>query len=58
MRPRLVLFSGMGADARVFAGQSREIEELVVPDWIAPEPGDSLASYAERWARKIDPGEP
>jgi hypothetical protein len=48
----------MGADARVFAGQSREIEELVVPDWIAPEPGDSLASYAERWARKIDPGEP
>lgn len=48
----------MGADERVFSPQLKEFPNLTVPDWIEPEPGESLPSYAKRFAKAIDPGEP
>jgi len=54
----LLLLSGMGADERVFAAQMQAIPNLMVPKWIAPEAGESLARYAERFASYIAPGEP
>ena len=56
--PPLILLSGMGADERVFAAQIQAIPNLTVPKWIAPEAGESLARYAERFAARINPGEP
>ena len=48
----------MGADERVFSVQKEAFPHLVVPDWIVPEKGESLPSYARRFAEAIDPGEP
>jgi pimeloyl-ACP methyl ester carboxylesterase len=56
--PPIILLSGMGADARVFAKQIEAIPQIVVPPWIAPLPRESLSSYAERLASTINPGEP
>lgn len=52
----LILLPGMGADARLFAPQREAFPQLVVPPWIEPRRGESLAAYAERFARHIDPG--
>ena len=52
------MFSGMGADARVFRRQLESIPQMVVAEWMDPLPGESLASYAARLAEKINPGEP
>jgi pimeloyl-ACP methyl ester carboxylesterase len=54
----IILMSGMGADARVFAQQIMAIPQITVPAWIDPLPEESLASYAERLAKAIDPGRP
>jgi pimeloyl-ACP methyl ester carboxylesterase len=54
----LVLLPGMGADRRMFRDQLAAFDRLTVPDWIAPEPGDTIPSYAERMARIVDPGGP
>jgi len=54
----IILLSGMGADERVFTPQLEAFGNLQVPRWIEPEPNESLAQYAERFARKIDPGGP
>lgn len=50
----MILFPGMGADSRVFWAQRREMAWIETPDWIAHVPGESLASYAERWGRELD----
>lgn len=34
----LILMSGMGADARVFAKQTEAIPQITVPAWIEPLP--------------------
>lgn len=54
----IILLSGMGADERLFEKQLQVIPSLRVPGWIAPLSGESLPSYAARFAKKIDPGEP
>lgn len=52
----LILLSGMGADARVFAPQLTRFPQLQVPEWIPPTPNESMAEYAKRFASQIDPG--
>jgi predicted esterase len=52
----LILFAGMGADERLFAPQREAFPQLVVPKWIEPVPGESLAEYARRFAEYVDPG--
>lgn len=48
----------MGAQATIFSAQRAAFPELVVPPWLPPSPRESLARYAERMARAIDPGRP
>lgn len=56
--PRIILLSGMGADARVFAKQIEAIPEIEVPEWIEPFPNESLKDYARRFAEQLQPNEP
>jgi pimeloyl-ACP methyl ester carboxylesterase len=51
--PRLVLLPGLGADARFLARQRAAFPQMVVPVWIAPERGESLAHYAERMGAEV-----
>ena len=55
----LILLPGMGADDRLFAPQREAFgEQLVVPKWIAPLENDTIATYAQRLAEKVDPKQP
>ena len=54
----LSLLSGLGADRRLFAPQRAVFDNLVTPDWITPDDGDTLASYAQKMARAVDPHGP
>jgi pimeloyl-ACP methyl ester carboxylesterase len=54
----LILFSGMGADRRIFEPQIAFFPQLIVPAWIKPEAHESLPHYAQRFAHQIDPGCP
>ena len=56
--PPLILFSGMGADERVFEPQRRAFPHLIVPRWITPDPEESLPAYAQRLASRVDPRRP
>lgn len=53
---RLVLLPGLGADARMFEGQRAVVPSLEVPQWVEPQERESLAGYAERMAKTIQPG--
>jgi pimeloyl-ACP methyl ester carboxylesterase len=50
----LILFSGLGADARMFRHQRPAFPQLVVPRWLPTRRGESLRQYAVRMARTID----
>lgn len=54
----VILLPGMGADAGMFAAIRRELPQVVTPPWIAPVRGESIGSYARRFAKVIDPGGP
>ena len=47
---RLVLFSGMGADPRLFGLVRIPEAEIVTPDYLEPAPGETLVQYASRTA--------
>jgi pimeloyl-ACP methyl ester carboxylesterase len=51
--PRLVLFAGLGADARLFAPQDRLNASIEVVKWISPHPRESFAGYGRRIAQSI-----
>jgi pimeloyl-ACP methyl ester carboxylesterase len=53
-----LLLPGMAADVRLFESQLAVFPTLRVPSWIDPLPGESLRSYAARFAKLIDPGVP
>ncbi len=46
----------MGADHRLFQPQAVRFDNLITPDWIDPEKGETLPAYARRMARHVDPG--
>src|SRR4030095_4103282 len=50
MKPRLVLFSGMGGDGRLFRAIRIPEAEIVTPDHIEPAQGETLTQYAARIA--------
>lgn len=54
----LLLFSGMAADATVFASQQTAIPGLVAPDWLKPERDETLTDYCRRWAEDLRPLQP
>lgn len=47
---RLILLPGMGADRRLFEPQRAVFPRLTVPDWLAPEPSETLEAYGRRMA--------
>jgi pimeloyl-ACP methyl ester carboxylesterase len=47
---RIVLFSGMGGDKRMFGPIRAPGFELITPDHLEPERGEDLAAFAERTA--------
>jgi pimeloyl-ACP methyl ester carboxylesterase len=49
----LILFPGLGADARLFHRQLSLDAQIEVPPWIAPIETESLAEYAARMAATI-----
>ena len=53
--PRLVLFPGLAADARLFDPQRRAFPQLEVPPWLMPLPDERLEAYAKRVAAQIEP---
>ena len=42
---RLILFSGLAADAQVFAPQKLAFPDLLVPQWPTPLPKESLSAW-------------
>jgi pimeloyl-ACP methyl ester carboxylesterase len=48
--PSIVLFPGLGADARLFREQQARFPNLTVVSWIEPRGPESLADYAARMA--------
>lgn len=53
---RIVLFPGLGADARMFNAQKAALgDDLECPDWLMPDEGESFDGYAERWAQALLP---
>jgi len=55
---QLTLLPGVGADCRLFEPQVSAFPDLVVPPWIAPERGETLAHYAARFAESLSPRRP
>lgn len=56
---RVYFISGLGADSRVFSKlQLPDSVEPVYLDWIKPERGESLVSYSNRMAERIDDTSP
>jgi len=55
LTPRLVLFPGLAADARLFEPQRRAFPQLDVPPWLMPLADERLESYAKRMAAQIEP---
>lgn len=51
---QLVLYPGLGADARLFEPQRAVFPQLVVPSWIPPRKNESLPDYAARLAAGRD----
>ena len=54
----LILLSGMGADERMFHELRPYLPEFTVPDWLPPQRGESLRSYARRMAELVGPDRP
>jgi pimeloyl-ACP methyl ester carboxylesterase len=52
-RFQLVLLPGLGADCRQWKPQESAFPRLIVPPWIPPLRGDTLATYAARLAETV-----
>ncbi|HEX5244491.1 MAG TPA: alpha/beta hydrolase [Tepidisphaeraceae bacterium] len=54
----MIFLPGLNGDARVFAPQLERFPSLIVARWQPPLKSDSLAAYAARLARSLDPDGP
>jgi len=54
--PRLILFPGLGADERLYAGQRRAFRNLLTPNYVPPRANESIQSYSQRMAAMVDTG--
>ena len=52
---KLIFLPGVGADGRLFEPQREAFPDLLVPDWLPPEPEESLPHYASRMAEAMKP---
>ena len=58
MKQKIYIFSGLGADARVFKHVDFGENEVVFLDWLLPDKTESIENYARRMARFIDAEDP
>jgi pimeloyl-ACP methyl ester carboxylesterase len=56
--PRLVLFTGIGIGPELYAPQRALPARVITPGWVDPVDHESLAEYARRMARVIEPDRP
>ncbi|MEQ8210938.1 MAG: alpha/beta hydrolase [Lacipirellulaceae bacterium] len=54
----LIIFSGLAADAEIVRPQLEAFPQASCPEWLVPENDETLEAYCERFAQKIDTGEP
>jgi pimeloyl-ACP methyl ester carboxylesterase len=54
----IILLPGLNGDARIFGPQAAAFPSLRSARWLEPGKSESLAAYAERMARTLDPGRP
>lgn len=54
--PRLILFPGLGADARMFAELRSPGPQLLTPSLPVPQRGEGFSAYAERIAAELEIG--
>jgi len=47
---RIILFTGLGANARLLEPQRRALADLHIVEWVAHRPSDTLRDYAARMA--------
>ncbi len=52
------MFSGMGADARLFSLQAMQFPNLMVPAWLPPETRETLSDYGKRMAESLSVSKP
>ncbi len=53
---RIVMFPGLGADARMFDQMRQRFgDDLETPDWLPTRSDESFDDYARRWAEAIKP---
>ena len=55
---RLLLFPGMTPNPDVFSEQVNALSNITAVDYLAPEPRESLAQYADRMATHLEPNSP
>jgi hypothetical protein len=53
MKTKLFVFSGLGADKRIFAKLDLSVFDCVFIDWITPEKNETLQQYALRISKDI-----
>ena len=51
----IIFFPGINGDARIFAEQVKAFPTLRVAHWLPPSRSESMAAYAKRMARAVDP---
>ncbi len=51
--PKLFLFPGLGADHRLFSQMDLGRFQITTPQWLTPNPDESLAQYGARWAKNL-----
>lgn len=53
-----MLLPGLGAKSLLFQPQRNAFEDLIIPDWPAPQPHETLRTCAQRWAMSLTPRRP
>ena len=56
---KIIFFSGLGADEKIFWLQANRFPQLETPRWAIPLPGEKMEEYIDRWIEelKLTPGQ-
>jgi pimeloyl-ACP methyl ester carboxylesterase len=55
---KFIILPGLGGNKRMFADLKAAFPNIITPNWIEPEKGESLESYAARFIKTLKPDEP
>ncbi|MEE2641427.1 MAG: alpha/beta hydrolase [Planctomycetota bacterium] len=51
---KIVFFSGLGADEKIFWLQANRFPQLETPRWAIPLPGEKMEEYIDRWIEELN----